>query len=221
MQIINMRKIGLRIVAFVAAALFSTMALAVPIIFEFTGESTNQTPFSATMTFESIQQPTKTISSTIIIPGSITSTTSVPVLTEYYLFTDLSFYLGFDSVPIAQGSTGDGSIIQTDVLGAGAVFTDTNLIDTYSIEALFTSGQNFTQTLTINISGTDLFNSLLTDANILQSNLPGSFLGFGYEGVITGVSEVTAVPEPWTLGLMLSGLASIGFLSLVRRHYRP
>ena len=214
MQITGMRKIGLRIIVFVAAALFSTMALALPIILEFTGASTDQTPFTATMTFEAVQQPDQVISSTIIIPNTITETT--PVLTEYYSFTDLSFYLGYDSGgPLAEGSTSYGSIIQTDVLGAGAVFTDT-----YLIEALFPSGQTFTQTLTITISGTDLFNSLLTDVNTLQSNLPGTFLGFGYEGVITGVSEVTEVPEPWTLGLMLTGLASMGFLSLVRRYYR-
>ena len=213
MQITDVRKIGLRIIVFAAAALFSTMALALPIIFEFTGEGTDLTPFTATMTFEASQQPSQVISSTIIIPGAITETKQI---TEYYSFSDLSFYLGDDLGAIAQGTTSYGSIIQTDVLGAGAVFSDT-----YSIEALFPSGQYFTQTLTINISGSDLFNSLLTDANTLQSNLPGSFLGFGYEGVITGVSEVTEVPEPWTLGLMLTGLASIGFLSLVRRYYRP
>jgi hypothetical protein len=214
MQITDMRKIGLRIIAFAAAALFSTMALALPIIWEFTGASTDQTPFSATMTFEAIQQPSQTISSTITIPGTITATT--PVLTEYFSFTDLSFELGYGSALIEQGSTGDGSIIQTDLLGTGAGFTDT-----YLFEAIFTSAQYFTQTLTIDISGSDLFNSLLTDVNTLQSNLPGTFLGFGYEGVITGVSDVTAIPEPWTLGLMLSGLASIGFLSLARRYYRP
>ena len=213
MQITDVRKIGLRIIVFAAAALFSTMALALPIIFEFTGEGTDLTPFTATMTFEASQQPSQVISSTIIIPGAITETKQI---TEYYSFSDLSFYLGDDLGAIAQGTTSYGSIIQTDVLGAGAVFSDT-----YSIEALFPSGQYFTQTLTINISGSDLFNSLLTDANTLQSNLPGTFLGFGYEGVITGVSEVTEVPEPWTLGLMLTGLASIGFLSLVRRYYRP
>jgi hypothetical protein len=209
MKIASIQSMALRILAFATAALFSTVALAMSLTWEFSGQSTDQTPFSATMTFDAFQQPSEVISSTIVVGGTnggaITET--VPVLTEYFAFTELSFELGSGSVLIAQGTTGDGSIIQTDVLGTSGVFTDT-----YSIEAIFSSNA-FTQTLTIDISGPDLFNSLLTDINKLQSNLPGAFLAFGNPGEITGVSELTAIPEPWTLGLVLSGLGSIGFLS--------
>lgn len=200
----------LRIFAFAAAALFSTMALAASLMWEFKGQTSDGTVLSATLSFESTEQPTQVITGTTQV---ITET--VPVTTEYFNFNSLSFNLGYPGTnPVLTGTTTVGSIIQKDLVGVG--FTDT-----YRIDATFESGV-ISYTGVIEISGPDLFNSLLTDVNKLQSNLPGSFNFSGYFGGpgdpgagITSISDLTApaIPEPWTLGLMLSGLGSFGFLS--------
>jgi hypothetical protein len=220
MKIASVQSMVLRIFAFATAALFSTMALAASLTWQFSGEANDETPFTAQMTFDPTQSASSVITSTIVVGGGTTPiTTTVPVLTEYYAFSGLSFSLGN-----LQGSTTDGSIIQNDLLGS-SVYTDT-----YTIEGSFGSPQGtitgtVVNSLTMTFSGADLFNSLLTDIGILQGTLPGTFelfttfVGPGItstlviDGTITSVSDLTAIPAPWTLGLMLSGLGSFGFLS--------
>jgi hypothetical protein len=213
MKSASMQQTILWMLTWAAATLFSTMALAASLVWEFTGTTTDQQVLTATLTFDSTQQAYD------VIEGETEwITETVPVVTEYFTFDDLAFEFGFPgSDPDIAGTTTSGSIIQADLIGDG-------LPDTYTIEALFESPGIVTGTATIQISGPDLFNSLLTDVNKLQTNLPGDFNFFSYaigwasDGAgIIAVSDITAptpsIPAPWTLGLMLSGLASIGFLS--------
>lgn len=211
MNISKFRSVGLRIITITMAALFSTMALAISLKWQFEGWANDQanTSFAALMSFDTSQQG-QVITSTITTdPNGGTNVITATVQTENFTFDALSFALGTEM----QGSTAVGSIVQTDVLGTG-VFTDT-----YSIKAIFGSQTNtITPTLVIDFMGYDLFNSLLTDVNVLQNNVPGTFLltagAFSVTGTIQSVSELTAIPEPWTLGLMFSGLGSLTFLSL-------
>lgn len=213
---------ALRILAFATAALFSTAALAAPLIWHFAGQASDgQTAFSAQLTFDPAQSSSNVITSTAVITPTQGITSTVSVSTAYYPFSELTFSLGD-----LEGITTTGSIAQTTSPNSAV------LTDTYTVEGSFVSPQGpitstvtatVTNTLTMAFPGLDLPGSLLTDISIFQgvtgtfgliqtSVGPSTTSTWSINGTITSVSDLTAIPEPWTLGLMLSGLGSLGFL---------
>jgi len=223
----TMRSVVLRVLGFAAAALFSTIALAVSMTWQFGGSDDDGRSFSALMTFDSTSTPTRTFTDTLTIGGTGTIypiTDTITTLIREYPFSGLSFNLGG-----ILGSTGAGSIMQAELLFPSTI-SNTTFISPYSVQGRFDggSGRTISDTLTLGFYGMDLFgSSLLTDVSALRGSLPGVFELTSSDvitatlasslstitGTIDSVSDLTSIPEPWTLGLMLSGLGSIGFLS--------
>lgn len=206
------RSQGMRILAFAGAALFSTTALAASLTWQFGGQASDseQTPFAALMSFDRFQSPVFT--QTMVVEGSFEGETFTSTIqTEIFGFSSLVVQLGESG----QRGAESGEIVQVDQSGLPGTISDT-----YTIEAIFGPGptNEITATLTMDFAGEDLFNSLLTDVGVLQNNLPGTFrlsdyFGQPIEGIITEVSDLTAIPEPWTFGLLASGLGSLTLLS--------
>lgn len=205
----NSRSGAVRILVFAVTALLSGTALALSLTWQFGGESVDQRPFSASLSFDDAASPVQVFTSTNVIEdpngGFITDT----ITTEVFDVDLLQFTLGND---VAGSATG-GSIIQAN--GPGAPFVDQYTVEGDAFLDMPGAG-SITTTLKLLIEGDDFFNSLLVDTTPLVNALPGSFQFFdgttNVVGLLTSLSRVTAVPEPWTLGLMASGLGSLVFL---------